>query len=173
MSTFGLLASTVLIMDNFSAHMTTNVNNNLKKAGCHPSLLPPNTTPILQPLDVLINRAFKNRVLLLYEQWQLTMYSRYPEIRQSIKTPIPDRQTVAQFIIWAWNSIPKKMIIGAFKRAGLLHVPHEEEEEEEEDKFDAEKYADQMPDPKNINQLLAISSTQEDIIDEEEEEEEE
>jgi hypothetical protein len=49
----------VLLMDNMGAHDTEEVEADLKQRDIHAVLLPPNTTPILQPLDQAFNRTFK------------------------------------------------------------------------------------------------------------------
>ena len=157
----------MLVMDNFSAHKDIDVCAKLQKENVEPKFLPPNTTPILQPLDVLVNRAFKSRVTLLYEHWQLTLYEKYPELRNTLRVPIPDRQTIAKFIIWAWQSIPVQMIKKSFQRAGLFDQENFNEEEEDEP-FRVENFEEWMPDPKNLELLLPGEESIEEVEEEEE-----
>ena len=104
--------------------------------------LPPNTTALLQPLDVLINRTFKSRLRQIAERWRLYQL-KYSEIySDKKKRPSPSKQELAQFILWAWDSIQAKTIRAAFKKAKLIENEHElpGEEEENDSKIDVEKY---------------------------------
>ena len=51
-----------LICDNFSSHKATEIKEFVKDNSINLSYLPSNTTPLFQPLDVGINKIFKERV---------------------------------------------------------------------------------------------------------------
>jgi hypothetical protein len=52
-------SAALLMMDNFKAHKMGPVARELAKFGTHPHFLPANTTSKTQPLDVGLNKAFK------------------------------------------------------------------------------------------------------------------
>jgi len=184
-------AEFLLIMDNFSAHKTETVKSTLAKVRTEPMFLPFNTTPIMQPLDVLINRSFKSRVSTLYDHWQLTMMELFPEFQTFATSPAPSHQIVAQFVVWAWDSVPIALIKRAFQKAGLVgdfaeeRFDDEEEDDDEEDEieevveevedkqFDLAQYFDEetCPVPSGIKNILrSIRSREERQMVEEEEE---
>ena len=132
----------LLLLDGFSGHVSNNVNDALKDYNCCVEFLPPNTTALLQPLDVLINRTFKSRLRQIAERWRLYQL-KYSEIySDKKKRPSPSKQELAQFILWAWDSIQAKTIRAAFKKAKLIENENElpGEEEENDSKIDVEKY---------------------------------
>ena len=58
--------SVLVIIDNFRGQITASLNSLLKANNIHVCLLPPNTTGLLQPLDVAVNKDFlRNK----FETW--------------------------------------------------------------------------------------------------------
>ncbi len=55
-------SAALLMMDNYSVHTTGNTYAGLDRGGVHAFMLPPNTTSMSQPLDVGLNKPFKDRV---------------------------------------------------------------------------------------------------------------
>jgi len=49
----------LVIMDNFRGQVTTNINSLLEVNNLHVCLIPPNTTDLLQPMDISINNLLK------------------------------------------------------------------------------------------------------------------
>lgn len=60
----------VLIMDNFAAHADANFLRILHAAFIKEIFLPPGTTGALQPLDLTLNKAIKDRIRKIYLLWQ-------------------------------------------------------------------------------------------------------
>jgi DDE superfamily endonuclease len=87
-------------MDNFAAHATDDVLAKLKDIQVIPLFLPPNTTALLQPLDVTLNRAFKSRL-------QRRLLDRDIESMEETFRPGPiSRQEITALINDAWEDIP-------------------------------------------------------------------
>lgn len=59
----------LFIFDNASCHKTEEVEAAFDKNNIHHYPLPPNSTPFIQPLDSLINKAFKNHLRNKFTQW--------------------------------------------------------------------------------------------------------
>ena len=52
----------LLVMDSFRCHFTDKVKKEVRKAGGTTAIIPGGCTPVLQPLDVSINKPFKAAV---------------------------------------------------------------------------------------------------------------
>ena len=59
----------VVIMDNFKGQITPSVNQLLDANDIHVCLLPPNTTDLLQPMDLTVNKPAKEFIKKKFEQW--------------------------------------------------------------------------------------------------------
>ena len=64
----------LVIMDNFKGHITTSVTDLLETNNIHVCLLPANTTDLLQPMDISVNKPAKDFVKRCFEDW----YSKQP-----------------------------------------------------------------------------------------------
>ena len=59
----------LIIMDNFKGQVTANINSLLEANNLHVCLLPPNTTDLLQPMDLTINKPAKSFLKNAFSQW--------------------------------------------------------------------------------------------------------
>ena len=59
----------LVIMDNFKGQVTASVNSLLDRHIIHVCSLPPNTTDLLQPMDISINKPAKDFLKREFEQW--------------------------------------------------------------------------------------------------------
>ena len=59
----------LIIMDNFKGQVTEKVNDLLEENHLHVCVLPPNTTDLLQPMDILINKPVKSFLKDQFSQW--------------------------------------------------------------------------------------------------------
>ena len=77
----------LLICDNFGSHKTQKVKDFMSKE--YPLidilLLPPNTTSILQPLDISINKPFKTYIKNQYMDWLIKYYDNNKILPKLIK----------------------------------------------------------------------------------------
>ena len=58
-----------IIMDNFKGQMTEKVNDLLEENQLHVCLLPLNTTDLLQPMDISVNKPVKSFLKDTFSQW--------------------------------------------------------------------------------------------------------
>ncbi len=66
---FGSDQSALVIMDNFKGQITTTINNLLETNNINVCLLPANTTDLLQPMDISVNKPAKDFLKRKFEQW--------------------------------------------------------------------------------------------------------
>lgn len=59
----------LVIMDNFKGQVTPAINELLEANNIHVCLLPPNTTDLLQPMDVAVNKPAKDFLKRKFEHW--------------------------------------------------------------------------------------------------------
>ena len=59
----------LVIIDNFKGQVTEAVTSLLDANNIHVCLLPPNTTDLLQPMDIAINKPAKEFIKRRFEQW--------------------------------------------------------------------------------------------------------
>ena len=59
----------LIIMDNFKGQITEKVNDLLEENHLHVCLLPPNTTDLLQPMDISVNKPVKSFLKDKFSQW--------------------------------------------------------------------------------------------------------
>ena len=65
----------LVIMDNFKGQVTVRVSSLLEEYNIHVSLLPANTTDLLQPMDVAVNKPAKDFLLKKFEHKKLVSIS--------------------------------------------------------------------------------------------------
>ena len=81
-------------------------------------LIPPGTTSLLQPLDLSVNKIFKDHIRLLFEQNRLL----YDNVNPKIKLDTA-RIDILSYINKTWNEvgyITKETIVNGFRKAGII-----------------------------------------------------
>jgi hypothetical protein len=101
----------LLIYDNFRGHLTQTITDFLGVE--YPLVkvitLPPNTTPILQPLDVGINKPFKEHIKNKYIEWLIKYYDKnesHPKISK-----LERNNLIAEWIKESWMKVCDETII--------------------------------------------------------------
>jgi hypothetical protein len=59
----------LLVMDSFRGHITQEVKDCFKEHGIYIAVIPGGCTPLLQPLDLTVNRSFKARLRQRWLGW--------------------------------------------------------------------------------------------------------
>lgn len=68
-------ASALVIMDNFKGQVTDAIHKLLEENNILVALLPANTTDLLQPLDIAVNKPAKNYLRQQFQDWYLKQIS--------------------------------------------------------------------------------------------------
>lgn len=102
----------LLVLDNFSVHCTNETNSALAGSSTTVELLPPNFTSKLQPLDVGVNKPFKDRLKKIY----MEEAAKIPGNQTFSIT----RQMIAGWIAEAWSGITTETILNTIRKIGFL-----------------------------------------------------
>jgi hypothetical protein len=107
-----------LLMDSFTGHKTADVVEHLMNHSSIQdySIIPPRSTSQLQPLDVGINKPFKDRLRNKWNQWNETT-----SVNERITTKGNYKSVpVLKLLEWvkeAWNEISTLTILNSFRKA--------------------------------------------------------
>lgn len=109
----------LLVWDMFSAHLENNVKSAAIREGTDMCVIPGGLTSQLQPLDVCLNKPFKDRVRKMWSDWICS------DQMKKTKSGLPQRPDiilVSQWVKDAWDSIPSDMIQKSFKKCGISNA---------------------------------------------------
>ena len=112
----------LLVMDSFSAHITSKVKAELAKINTHPAIIPGGCTSKAQPLDVALNKPFKDRIR---RQWTEFMQTRQEEDLQTDTGKTgrgPTRNELIQWMNVAQTDIASTLVTKSFKVTGISNA---------------------------------------------------
>ena len=109
----------MLIWDMFSAHKTDDVKKLAKKINTSLAVIPGGLTSVLQPLDVSLNKPFKDKLRTMWSDW---MISGTGESTKSGNLKKPGIDLVAQWVKVAWDTIPPEMIKKSFQKCCISNA---------------------------------------------------
>ena len=113
----------MVILDEFSGHMTTEVRAAMVDCGVFLEFIPGGYTWKLQVLDVGVNKPFKNHIRDSYDTWfGLNNYD--------IK---PQRSDVAQWVTASFDAVEKSTILKTWERVGITTTTKDVEIDEIDD----------------------------------------
>ena len=100
----------LLVWDNFSAHLTHGVSDAVKATNTDVAVIPGGLTGILQPLDVSINKPFKDGLRKRWVHWMATDQYTLTAGGNMRAPPLP---TQAQWVKESWDDVkvPVKIIM--------------------------------------------------------------
>ncbi|CAG8644538.1 10171_t:CDS:2 [Paraglomus occultum] len=102
--------------DSFRGHLTQTVKSKCQEKNLVLGVIPGGLTSIVQPLDVSINKPFKNR---LREKWRTWMAEGKFEMTRGGNLKRPDNSLMCHWISEAWSDIPYEIIVQSFKTCGI------------------------------------------------------
>ena len=110
---------TLLVWDSFRGHLTDGAKSYAKKRKIDQAVIPGGLTGILQPLDVVINKPFKDQLRQLWQDW---MINGKHQFTASGKQKKPTKNQVLQWIKTAWETIPESMVRKSFLKTGITNA---------------------------------------------------
>ena len=110
----------LLIMDKASSHISKEAIIFLEENNISYNLIPSGLTPILQPLDISVNKVFKDNIKNLFERDRLFL----DNLNKNLKLKNA-RINLIDNIKKVWyddNIITKSMIMNGFDKAGFVNI---------------------------------------------------
>uniref|UniRef100_A0A1E1X208 Putative pogo transposable element n=1 Tax=Amblyomma aureolatum TaxID=187763 RepID=A0A1E1X208_9ACAR len=136
-----LLLPSLLVMDSFRGHLEKNVRCRMSELRTDLAVIPGGLTSVLQPLDVSINKPFKDNVRRLYTEW---MAAGNHDLTPAGKIRRPTIDMLCRWIIEAWSVIPREMVVRSFKKTGISNSLDGTEDDALWEDADADEVASDM-----------------------------
>ena len=151
----GLLRQrSLLVWDAFRVHLADPVKRALRQTNTDVAVIPGGLTSVLQPLDVCLNKPFKDRVR---ERWTTWIVEGEKSLTPAGNVRAASLTTVASWVLEAWRDLPEEMVARSFKKCGISNSTDGteddmlwEEEEEEEATIPDEESVDQESEDEDV-----------------------
>jgi hypothetical protein len=127
----------MLVLDAFKRHVTDSVNDQLQKMKTD-LVIPGRMRSVLQPLDIFVNKPFKDRLRQQYLTW---IADPARELTENGKIKCAAPSEVARWVSAAWKAIPESIIVGSSRKCCISNALDRSEddivwEDNDEDKDD-------------------------------------
>jgi hypothetical protein len=109
----------ILIMDSFSAHLSKEVKEKLRSNNISVAVVPAGCTSECQPLDVGVNKPFKDRMRI---RWTRFINDANAPLTARGNFARPSLRTLLLWMKESWDEITPSMIKNAFRKAGCLRM---------------------------------------------------
>lgn len=112
----------LLILDSMKAHLDDDVKKYATKVKASLAVIPGGLTKKLQPLDISVNRSFKNHIRDQWEKWMCSGLKDYTKSGHLKKASLPE---VCRWIVAAWDSVSVQTVKSGFRKPGLIQYENE------------------------------------------------
>ncbi len=109
----------MLILDKCSSHVRESVVKSITENGNYIDFVPAGCTSLVQPLDLVVNKPFKDHLRVLYEDWLENEGIKEKNRTKQGYLKAPSDIKIMQWIREAWDKIDETLIIKSFKYAGM------------------------------------------------------
>lgn len=109
----------LLVWDQFRSHTTDSIKNLLQEMNTEIAVIPGGLTSQLQPLDVSINKPFKDLMRVEWNKW-MTKPNHDMTVTGRMKRP-----TITEVCTWvknSWEKIKQETIVKSFKKCGISNA---------------------------------------------------
>ena len=151
-----------MVWDMFSAHLKDSIKSAVVGKNSEMCIIPGGLTSLLQPLDVCLNKPFKDRVRQMWSDWICS------DAVKTTKSGLPQRPDLTLVCRWvkdAWDAMPREMIQKSFLKCGISNaldgteddaIYEDEETDEEQEEDSDEPYTDAAEaTPEELRELFA------------------
>ena len=132
----------LLVWDQFRSHLMESVVANVREQNTDIAVIPGGLTSLVQPLDVSINKLFKDMMRKEWNEWMIGGEKTYTKGGSMRAATMPE---VCQWIIDSWNKVKVETIQKAFKKCGISNALDGTEDDELWDDMDEEAADDVQP----------------------------
>lgn len=144
-----------LLLDSYKCHLMSSVVTAIQELGIEVEHIPGGLTGLVQPVDVGINKPFKNRIRRMWEEYMLE--------NLAVKTKPPARQTVVDWCLDSLADLGEGIIKSAWlsshfsyfppsENAATAAAPQEEEGEGEDSPAAEEMIAEEEWDEEDLDE---------------------
>jgi hypothetical protein len=102
-----------LLLDSGSFHKLESVKKLLEENSIKLFILPPGTTSLIQPLDVCINKPFKDQMRLKYSEWFRDHGSKEENSGKTGDLKAPRLELLQRWALECWNSMSTDSFIAS------------------------------------------------------------
>lgn len=147
----------MLVWDSFRAHLSAPIRSTLKSLNTEPAVIPGGMTSMVQPLDVAINKPFKDRMRKKWQEWMLADQHTFTATGRIRKVELPQ---ICQWIYEAWEDIPNELVKKSFRKCCITNAMDGTEDDQMwEDDSDSDPFAD-IDEDEDVDLLYADSFEQ-------------
>ena len=130
----------MLVWDSFQAHLSKPVRSTLRSINTECMVIPGGMTSMLQPLDVSINKPFKDGMRAKLQNWMLAGQHSFTAGDRICKVELDE---IGRWISDAWDDIPTEMIAKLFRKCCITNtLDGTEDEEIWEEESDSDPFED-------------------------------
>jgi hypothetical protein len=116
----------LLFLDSYRCHMMASVVDEIHALGIEVEHIPGGCTYICQPVDVGVNKPFKNRIRAYWEAWMIN-----EGVTKGTTSP-PTREDIAKWSLSSMEMLPVQVVMNAWRHGKYSWFPVEEEEEQQQ-----------------------------------------
>lgn len=117
----------LLVMDSFAGHKDNLVKTRLQQRNTAIAMIPGGLTSICQPLDVSLNKPFKQGIKTRWVQWMETGEHTFtPSGRQRAATP----DLLCQWVKESWDDVKVEIVTKSFRKCGISNALDGTEDDE-------------------------------------------
>lgn len=116
----------LLVWDMFRSHLTQNVKKHLQRTNTTTAVIPGGLTSVLQPLDVSLNKPFKDNIRSEWNKWMMDGEKSFTK-GGSMRAPPLD--VLCDFVVKSWESVRVETVIKSFKKCGISNSMGGEEDD--------------------------------------------
>lgn len=109
----------LLLLDDFSAHWTEKIKDELISIGITPYKIPPGCTYLTQPIDVGIGKPFKDRIRSKWWEWMLSQGADRSTFVSA------GRELGTKWVAESWDSITPDIVRNAWRKTGFSYFEEE------------------------------------------------
>lgn len=109
----------MLVLDSFRGHTTDEMKTALKRLNTDLVVIPGGMTSMLQVIDVVVNKPFKDKLKEYYNEWMINgehFFTRNGNLKK------PSIRNLCEWILQAWEQISPQSIVAGFKKCCISNA---------------------------------------------------